>query len=142
MNLFYGKVIKGELVFDNKREVGEFFKTIEGKAVVVRIDRETGVRSEQQNRALHLFCEMSAKELNDAGWTVQLVLKHVVDLDWTKELFKELIWRPIQKALTGKTSTTKLDKVSEIDVTYDHINRYMGEKFHLHVPFPSEETKP
>lgn len=95
------------------------------------------VLTRQQQKALHVFLTLLAKELNDAGYTIQLFLKQTVDLDWDKNSAKELIWRPIQKALVQKKSTTQLDKVSEIDLIYDHLNRHLGEKFGIHVPWPS-----
>lgn len=94
------------------------------------------VRTLSQNNALHLYFEHLAKELNDGGYTVQLFLKQAIDLDWNKESVKELIWRPVQEALIQKKSTTKLDKVVEIDLIWEHINRHIAEKFGIHVPFP------
>lgn len=95
----------------------------------------------QQQKALHKYFELLAKELNGAGYTVQLFLKHAIDLDFDKSTVKELIWRPLQKALVQKGSTTELDKVSEIDLIYDHLNRHLGEKFGIHVPWPHYENK-
>lgn len=94
------------------------------------------VRTVQQNKALHKFYELLADELNSAGYTVQLFLKEAVDLDWDKNTVKELIWRPLQKALVRKGSTTELDKVTEIGLIYEHLNRHIGEKFGIHVPWP------
>ena len=96
------------------------------------------VRTSQQNKSLHKFCEEVAKELNSKGVNIQLFLKHAVDLDWTKSSVKELIWRPIQQALVNKGSTTELDKVNDIDIIYDHICRHLGINFGVHVPWPSK----
>lgn len=90
----------------------------------------------QQQKALHKYFELLATELNGAGYTVQLFLKQTVDLDWSGPTVKELIWRPLQKALVQKGSTTELDKTSDIDVVLDHLTRHLGEKFGLSVPFP------
>lgn len=99
------------------------------------------VRTVQQNKALHKYFELLAAELNGAGYTVQLFLKHAIDLDFDKNTVKELIWRPIQKALVRKGSTTELDKVTEIDLIYEHLNRHLGEKFGIHVPWPHYDKK-
>lgn len=98
-------------------------------------------RTEQQNRALHLFFELLAQELNAAGYTVQLVLAQKMDLDWDKEMVKELLWRPAQKALLRKKSTTELSKQEDIDRVYEHLNRHLGEKFGLHVEFPVDTER-
>lgn len=94
-------------------------------------------RTEQQNRALHKYLTQVADELNNAGYTVQLVLKEKIDLDWDLNKVKELLWRPAQVALVGKSSTTKLNKQEEITKIYEHLNRHLGEKFGVHVRFPN-----
>jgi hypothetical protein len=52
---------------------------------------------------------------------------------------KELLWRPAQKAILRKKSTTELFKIEDIDKVWEHLNRHLGEKFGLHVPFPSDQ---
>lgn len=96
-------------------------------------------RTLQQNSALHLYYMWLATELNLAGYSVQLVLKEKMDLDFTPEMVKELLWRPAQKAILKKKSTTELKKLEEIDLIYEHLNRHLGEKFGIHVPFPTNK---
>ena len=98
-------------------------------------------RTETQNAALHLFFNHLAKELNDAGYNVQVVLSKKMECDWNERLVKELLWRPAQRVLLGKDSTTELGKQGDIDTVYEHLNRHLGEKFGIHVPFPTEEQK-
>lgn len=98
-------------------------------------------RTEQQNRALHLWFEHVAKALNNAGLSTQQVLSHYkMELDWTKERVKEDIWKPVQKAVTGKTSTTELKKQEDITLVWEHINRFFADKLKMEtIPFPSHE---
>lgn len=96
-------------------------------------------RTNQQNKALHLFFTLLAQELNEAGLSVHLVLKEKMALNWSPEMVKELLWRPAQRAITKKKSTTDLKKQEEIDLIYEHLNRHLGEKFGIHVDFPSHE---
>ena len=107
--------------------------------VRVELSKVTSQRSSQQNKALHVYFQLLADELNAGGYTVQLVLKEKIDLDWDSTKVKELLWRPAQQAILGKKSTVDLRKTSEIDQVYDHLVRHMGEKFGITVPFPSEE---
>lgn len=95
-------------------------------------------RSNLQNRALHLYFRLVANALNDAGYTVSKTLSQSVDIDWNSMLFKELIWKQVQKKQLGKISTSELT-TKEIDEVFDTINRYLGEKFFIHEPFPSIE---
>lgn len=95
-------------------------------------------RTTQQNKALHVLFRMLAEELNDAGLDMRKTLKQSVDIPWDPKTVKEYLWRPVQKAQLGKDSTTELT-TEEIDKVFDTINRHLGERFGLHVPFPSIE---
>ena len=105
---------------------------------------ETGEkkRTTQQNRALHKFFTLLAVELNEAGLDQRKVLKPGVSIPWSGESIKEQVWKPIQKALYEKKSTTELLKKEEIDKIYDVINKHLSESFPgIEVPdFPSIET--
>jgi hypothetical protein len=77
-----------------------------------------------------------ADELNDRGLDMRKTLKPGVEIPWTGDSVKEYLWRPIQQAQLNKKSTTELT-TKEIDAVFDTINRHIGEKFGLFVPFPS-----
>jgi short-subunit dehydrogenase len=93
----------------------------------------------QQQKALHKYFELLAKELNNNGITVQKLLSQAVELNWNARTIKELLWKPIQEALLAKKSTTELDKVKDIDEVWEHINRFVGETWGLYVPFPHRD---
>ena len=97
-------------------------------------------RTTQQNKALHLWFQMLADALNDAGWNVQKTLRHDVEVPWNGTLVKELIYRPVMEAMTDKHSTTKLDRL-EPNQIFDVLNRHLGEKLGVHVPWPCEENQ-
>lgn len=97
-------------------------------------------RTDQQNKALHVFFRLVADELNGAGLTVQETLSHQMDIEWNEHRVKELIWKQAQKKYLGKNSTTLLDKKMEIDQLYDHVNRYLAQ-FGIHVPFPTDPDR-
>jgi len=137
----YAKEIDGEFVFDNKRELSSYLEQNRNKKFVITIKRETGVRSGTQNSALHLYFTLIAEALNLGGYTVQIVLKEKVELDWDSDKVKELLWRPAQQAILKKDSTTQLSKIGDIDNVYEHLNRHLSEKFGIHIPFPSLTNK-
>jgi len=94
-------------------------------------------RTPQQNRAMHKYFELLAEALNDAGYTVQKSLaQYKMELDWSPEMIKELVWRPTQKALLNKESTTELSKSKDIDIVYEHINRFISQMGIESIPFP------
>lgn len=100
--------------------------------------KEYPIRTRQQNRAMHVLFNLYAGKLNEAGLDMRRTLKETVDIPWTGVAVKEWIWKPIQKALLDKDSTTELTTV-EIDEVFDTINKYMGEKHGLSIQFPSIE---
>lgn len=98
------------------------------------------VRTSLQNRALHKYFSLLAEALNDSGRSIQTTLRHDVEIPWSSGSVKELLWRPIQEAMTEKQSTTTLDRM-EIGQIYEVLNLHLGQKLGIHVPFPSEETQ-
>lgn len=97
-------------------------------------------RTDQQNRALHLYFELVAKELNDAGLEIGEVISHSkVDIPWTKESVKELLWKTCQRSMFGKKSTTKLSKFEEIDKIWEVLNRFLAKLKIESIAFPSLE---
>lgn len=96
------------------------------------------LRTNQQNKALHVLFALLANTLNEAGLDMRKTLKPTIQIPWSPMAVKEHLWRPIQKAQLNKESTTELTTV-EIDQIFDTINKHLGEKFGLHTPFPSIE---
>lgn len=108
------------------------------EAVVTEDEPKAGTRTLTQNKALHLWLSHVATALNEAGMPMQKVL--TVDLDWDGETAKEYLWRPVQKSLLKKDSTTQLSK-TEVTRVYEALNRLLAEKWNLHVPWPSDEQR-
>jgi hypothetical protein len=97
-------------------------------------------RTSQQNRAMHKYCAMLSDALDSAGLDIKATLREDFSIPWTPERVKELIWKPVQLAMYDKESTTELD-TREVSAVYDVINRHLGEKFGVHVPFPTAEEQ-
>jgi len=95
-------------------------------------------RTVRQNKALHVLFRLLAETLNDNGLDMRKTLKPGIDIPWSPESAKEYLWRPVQEAQLNKKSTTELT-TKEIDEVFDTINKHLGEKFGVHVPFPSIE---
>ena len=101
--------------------------------------KEEKRRTLNQNRALHLYFQMLADELNRAGLDMKVVLKPSVDIWWNKQTIKDYLWRPIMKAQLGKRSTTEMT-TTDIDAVFDTLNRHLSDKFGKWceaIPFPS-----
>ena len=97
-------------------------------------------RTTKQNSALHKYCELIAKELNEVTTFNFIGLKgDTMELMYTMTLVKETLFKPIMTALYDYDSTTKL-KRSEIDKIVDVITKFTSEKFGFSIPFPSLES--
>lgn len=96
-------------------------------------------RTEKQNKSLHLYFEKMSNLLNDAGYTVKVVLARTPELDWNGRIFKEMLWRRIQKKKTGKKSSADLDS-GEVQIVWEELNRFIGQEFGIHCPWPSIEA--
>lgn len=99
-------------------------------------EKEYPQRTQLQNKSLHLWYVLLAKELNAAGLDMRTVLKPEIDIPWTAETVKEHLWRKVQIAHSGKSSTAELT-TNEITAIYEILNKHIGEKFGVHVPFPN-----
>lgn len=97
-------------------------------------------RTDLQNKSLHKYFDMLASQLNEEGLDMRKVLKPAINIPWTKESVKKHLWKPIQDAMYEKRSTTQLERI-EVTEVYDVLNRHLGERFGVHVPFPSKEQQ-
>jgi len=95
-------------------------------------------RSELQNNALHLYCEQLAEALNDGGYDFMQVMNTDAELPWSKPSVKEFLWRPVQIAITGKSSTTRPTR-EEYPQIYEALNRHIATKWGVGVPWPVKE---
>ena len=110
-------------------EIGEW-------GVMIKI--QDGQRSLKQNSAMHVYFNLLAKELNDAGLDMVATLKPGTEIPWTEHSVKTEIWGKVMQAMTGKTSTTKLER-KEVSEIYEVVHRHMAQNHSVMVPFPSSE---
>lgn len=101
-------------------------------------DKQYDQRTLRQNRALHLYFQMVATALNDAGLDMRTVLKPTIEIPWSKDAVKEYLWRPIQQLQLQKRSTVQLT-TKDIDAIYDTLNRFLAEQG-VSEEFPSIES--
>lgn len=93
-------------------------------------------RTLKQNASLHLMFDQLATELNEQGMYIGQVIRF--DAPWDGTRVKELIWREVQKKMTGKQSTTNLT-TKEIDEIFSVIHQALSSKG-IDIQFPSIET--
>ena len=105
---------------------------------IIELKKVSKNRTSLQNRALHLFFTQVANELNDSGILfIYRGLKGMeMETPWTGELFKSFTWKPIQSAMFGTESTTKL-KTNQIDKIFVVINKFFADKG-IEITFPNQ----
>lgn len=93
-------------------------------------------RTLSQNNAIHLYFALVAEALHDAGiYRVVEVGSKRFRRVWTDKMVKEDIWKPIQFAEFGTTSTRDMNTIGP-SVVYDHMNAFISGEFGLYIPFP------
>ena len=104
-------------------------------------EEEIKIRTNAQNKAIHLFCSQVAEALRNDGHTMQAVVKHINKMEIVpdKKNVKEILWRTAQRSTVGTDSTTLLER-KDIDKIYEAINMFLGHYFQIHVPFPSNDS--
>ena len=112
----------------------DFLLNAKDQSIEVKIHKNT--RTSRQNRALHLYFTLLSEALNDAGFDMRAVFKKEAEIPFTPETVKSHLWLPIQKAYLETDSTTKL-KTNEISQIYDILNKHIGERTGIAIPFPS-----
>ncbi len=97
-------------------------------------------RTLRQNKALHKGFALLAERLNESGLEMRAVLKPDVKIWWTPETTKEHLYKPLEKAMYGKRSTTELS-TTEISKVWEQLNQILGEKYGVeNVEFPSVDN--
>ena len=103
------------------------------------VEVKTGKRTSLQNSALHKYFSLLATALNDGGLEIHMeYLGKTIEVPWSGDSVKERLWRPVQEAVIGDKSTTKLDR-AQVSECYEVLARHMSEKHFISIPFPQRE---
>ena len=108
-------------------------RVLQGQDVTVKFEKPVSHRTLTQNSAMHLWFEMVASYLNDAGLDMRKTIKEEVDIAWSKHTVKEYLWKPLQEVVTGKESTTEANKTEYGDIEAV-MRRHFLQKFGIDLP--------
>ena len=116
----------------------EYLRAQFKKHKYLRTDTKTGKqRSDQQRKALQVYCRQVAYVLNDQGITFTMFFRSGFEVPWSMDIVKDEIWRPVQISLFKKISTTK-PLTNEYQQIFEPINRKLSE-YGIHVPWPCKK---
>jgi len=92
----------------------------------------------EQKKAIHVYCRELADALNSAGYDYNDHKVIKVKVSYTKDNVYETIWKSVQTALfPEKTSKADLDK-NDISLIYENVNNIIASRVGTHVPFPDK----
>jgi len=132
-----------EVVINSQQSLDAYIEHLKGqfdKHKYLRVTMKNGKqRSLTQNASMHLYCTHLADALNDGGFDFRTVIKDGIAVNWTPDLVKDYMWRPIQKAITGHDSTTKPER-HQYSKIYEELNRHVSSKLGIFVPWPCKDT--
>ena len=128
-----------EKIFKNIEAAQNYCKELLQLSEYICIKPYRKTRTNQQNRALHLFFTFLADELNEfTSFKYHGILGKELECPYNSYIVKEYIWRPLQIALYDKKSTTHLT-TKEINEMIDIINNKLSE-IGKYLEFPSIEN--
>jgi len=110
----------------------EYIRANQDKGQIYEIIQPT--RTQHQNSAIHAYCREVAEVMAAHGMDMKTVIKDGVPIEPTMYLVKDYMWRPVQEAVTGVKSTTRVNKF-EVNEVYEHLSRLLVEKYSINVPF-------
>lgn len=74
---------------------------------------EEKLKTDQQRKALHVWLEQLAEALNDGGIDQTIFFEKYVKkgfkIPWSKHSVKEVMYKPILEAMSGKVSTEEMN---------------------------------
>lgn len=92
-------------------------------------------RTWRQNNTLHLLFRQMAKALNDAGFEIPHPFKPDLEIPYSEESVKELLYKPIITMYfkVGKSTDLDTEQLSEsMTILVDAVNRNTG--VYVHIP--------
>ena len=133
-------------VLKDERQVQGFIqyllKQLEVGAVQVKLEKVRKSRTDQQRKAIEVFCKLAAETLNENNLDKVAFFRTAkagAKVPWTQQAVKEDIWKVVQDAVLKKKSTTQLT-TAEVSQVYDVINARIFSERGLFVPFPEVDT--
>ena len=124
---------------DEVKKAKQRFNDFVERGKTIDLLEKMNTRTTKQNSALHLLFTIVSSQLNEMGIEFQYFgLKgQVLSVRHTPHLVKEMVWKPIQKALFDIESTTKIN-TQQINEIVDILAKYFSERGVV-IQFPSKE---
>ena len=96
-------------------------------------------RTDQQNKALHVYLERVAEHMADSGLDMKRVIR--VPIRPTKENVKELMFKAVMTHLYPDVKSTTDLSTTQMQDCYEQFNAITSEKFGFGFDWPSEDSR-
>lgn len=96
-------------------------------------------RTLSQNNAQYRYLRLVAEQMADAGLDMRKIIR--VPIRPTMENVKALMWDEVMTALYPEIESTTELSTAQMSQLYEVFNQLLGEKWGIHVPWPSEEEQ-
>lgn len=103
MNIFYAKSIGGEIKWDNNKAISDYLASVDGKKIMVTVDREKSKRSLNQNAYYWNYLRLVANDTGHTEYELHSLFKRI----FLPPMFIKVLGREIKLPATTK----KLSKV-------------------------------
>jgi len=136
---FYSTAKDGTIGRGVRKEIKKCFESLEGKKVVITVDKVKKSRSDQQNRYLHLAFSIFKDGLNELGNDFSMgEVKELLKYKFLKtEVFNEKTGETIGQRVKGTAELT----TTEMSEFIDKMILYAKEDFNLTIPLPSQNIR-
>ena len=103
-------------------------------------------KTDKQRAAVHKWFEQVAKALNDNGIEKHVVIEMLrtrgLQTQWTKESFKEDVYKPVYAKVTGGKDSTEKANTKDHDICVQGLQKWAAETLHVVLPpFPDRFTQ-
>jgi len=134
---FYGTVKNGKISKRTSMDIKEYIESLEGKRVMITVDRVKKSRSAQQNAYLHLMLNILKEGINDLGNTFSMIqIKEMMKYKFLKiEEVNEDTGEIIGERIKGTAELTTV----EMSEFVNNVIEYAREEFNLTIPLPDTQ---
>jgi hypothetical protein len=108
-----------------------------GKTITYTIEPEAKPHTEKQFNALHVWIRQVVEVLQASGIDQHVVIEALMtrglDIPWSEATFKDNVFKPVHKAVTGSETTTKASS-TDYNVEYMGLCKWFAERFEVVLP--------
>jgi hypothetical protein len=136
---FISPVINNRLQSSTSKAISKVLEGLEGKRVIITIDKFSAKRSGQQNRYLHLLFSIFCEALNELGNDFNMI--EVKELCKAKFAMIDVIDKSTGEVLGKRIKGTSEMNKTELMDFIENVIRWSADTFSIVLPYPNEQLE-